>query len=125
MECSLHPSHSDLLLEHFSGDLFLASAFNTDFPSMIRLNNIIVAAGFVVYDSCLALGECLICLTRLQMSLSQKSDFPLDWQRSQFHRYCRARTGNVKLAASPHGCTIESTCPLSPPPRSVMSEKKP
>lgn len=78
MECSLHPSHSDLLLEHFSGDIFLASAFNMDFPSMIRLNNIIAAAEFVVYDNCRALGECLICLTRLQMTLSRKSDFPLD-----------------------------------------------
>lgn len=87
VKCSLHPSHSDFLLEHF-----FVSVFNMDFPSMIRLNNIIIAAGFVVSGNCRACGECLICLTLL-MTLSQKSDVPLDWQRSQFHLYCQTRTG--------------------------------
>lgn len=93
VKCSLHPSHSDFLLEHF-----FVSVFNMDFPSMIRLNNIIIVAGFVVFGNCRACGECLICLTLL-MTLSQKSDVPLDWQRSQFHLYCQTRTG-TKLEAS-------------------------
>lgn len=80
VECSQQPSHSDFLLEHFSGALLLESAFNTDFPSMIRLNNIIEVTKSAVCDS---YGECLICITLL-LALAGRNDVPLDWLRSQF-----------------------------------------
>lgn len=57
---------------------------------MNRLNNIIAAAESVVSYSSLVGGECWVCLA-LAMALG-RSDFPLDWQRSQFRLYCQACT---------------------------------
>lgn len=84
MECSTQPSHSDLLLEHFSDTLPLVSLFNMDFPSMIRLNNIIAVAGSVVYDNCRVYGECLRCWTRSLTTLAGRNDVPLDRLRSRY-----------------------------------------
>lgn len=83
VECSQQLSHSDFLLEHFSGNLFFESVFNIDFPSMIRLNNIIAAIIFAVCGNYRVCGECLICLTRSQLTLARKNAVPLDWLKSQ------------------------------------------
>lgn len=91
VECSPQPSHSDFLLEHFSGDLSLTSEFNIDFPSMIRLNNIIATTGFVVFYNCRVCDECLIYLVRSPVVL-RRNDVPLDWQRSRFHLDCQTCT---------------------------------
>lgn len=88
VECSEHPSHSEFLLAHFSGAFILASVFNIDFPSMIRLNNIIAITVFVVYDNYHVCGECLIYLKR-SVALGGRNAVPLDWQKSQFHLYCQ------------------------------------
>lgn len=92
VECSQQPSHSDFLLEHFSGALLFESVFNTDFPSMIRLNNIIGVTKSAVYDS---YGVCLICITLL-LALVERNDVPLDSQKRQFHLDCRIRTGMIE-----------------------------
>lgn len=92
VECSAQPTHSEFLLAHFSGTLILASVFNIDFPSMIRLNNIIAITVFVVYDNYHVCGECLIYLKR-SVALGGRNAVPLDWQKSQFHLYCQTWTG--------------------------------
>lgn len=82
MICSLQPSHSDCVLEHvFGALLFVSDAFNMNFPSMIRLNNIIEVREFVAYDTCRAFDGYWTCMT-LRRTL-RRNDVPLDWQRSQ------------------------------------------